>query len=322
MLISTSCTGRNSARPGLGPLWQRRSRRCCQLHHQGSVRPLREGEQFAARCARCGLLPTTASPAVSQRLEVGAVGRCSRRTPTAMATSKRPTARWRQWRAPHRSQPVRYRVGFRPWRVWSSSRATHTVSSDGRLRQPYRVHACVDGDQWHDDAGLGDDATERQRVAFDYTYEGGRLVDNAFGGDLRQRSSIEQFTFEDRNPAADRSRLKPLRQRRLGHLGPSLERVRHWRGDAFGHVRRRLLGHTPRRPARRRHAAVRRNFPTRPFPNTDFTLAGFFIQDEISLSTGASRSSRRCATTRLRSKPSEKRSIRSRSRSQIKATCW
>ncbi len=133
---------------------------------------------------------------------------------------------------------------------------------------------------------FGDDATERQRVAFDYTYEGGGLVDNAFAAIYYQRSSIEQFTFEDRNPAADRSRLNHFDNDVWGISGQassefvtgSATHLVTYGGDySVTHQEGLRDGATP---------PFGETFPTRPFPNTDFTLAGLFIQDEISFLDG------------------------------------
>ncbi|MEQ1492690.1 MAG: TonB-dependent receptor, partial [Terricaulis sp.] len=133
---------------------------------------------------------------------------------------------------------------------------------------------------------FGDDETERQRIAFDYTYEGDGFVRDAFAAIFYQTSTIEQYTFEDRNPAADRSRRTEFNNDVWGVSGQATsefvtgaaEHTITYGGDYSLTQQEGLRdGTTP---------PFGETFPARPFPNTDFTLAGAFIQDEISFMDG------------------------------------
>lgn len=133
----------------------------------------------------------------------------------------------------------------------------------------------------------GDDSTDRQRITFDYTYDGdGGFIDDAFAAIYYQTSSIEQYTFEDRNPAADRSRLNHFDNDVWGLsaqatsafvTGAATHTVVYGGDYSLTHQEGLRDGTTP---------PFGETFPTRPFPNTDFTLAGLFIQDEISFLDG------------------------------------
>ncbi|MCX7359097.1 MAG: TonB-dependent receptor, partial [Alphaproteobacteria bacterium] len=133
---------------------------------------------------------------------------------------------------------------------------------------------------------FGDDETERQRLAFDYTYESDGFIRDAFAAIYYQTSTIEQYTFEDRNPAADRSRRNVFDndvwgvsgQATSGFVTGAAEHTLTYGGDySLTHQEGLRDGTTP---------PFGETFPTRPFPNTDYTLAGVFIQDEISFLDG------------------------------------
>lgn len=134
----------------------------------------------------------------------------------------------------------------------------------------------------------GDDSTERNRVVLDYTFDGGStgFIDDAFAAIYVQTSTIEQYTFEDRNPAADRSRRNEFNNDVWGISGQATsafvtgaaEHTLTYGGDySLTHQEGLRDGTTP---------PFGETFPTRPFPNTDYTLAGVFIQDEISFLDG------------------------------------
>ncbi|MBL8548048.1 MAG: TonB-dependent hemoglobin/transferrin/lactoferrin family receptor [Hyphomonadaceae bacterium] len=134
----------------------------------------------------------------------------------------------------------------------------------------------------------GDDTNERERVALDYTYsgDGSGFIDDGFAAIYYQTSTTRQFTFEDRNPAADRSRDNTFDNEVWGVSGQATSHfatgaATHtltYGGDySSTHQEGIRTGTTP---------PFGETFPSRPFPNTDFTLAGVFLQDEISFMDG------------------------------------
>lgn len=134
---------------------------------------------------------------------------------------------------------------------------------------------------------LATDTTERNRVAADWFLESG----SGLFGDGRitaywQASNTRQYTFEDRNPAADRTRdntfdnevwgLSSQFDNRVVFAG--LEHHLTWGGD-YSMTRQEGIrtGTVP---------PFGETFPSRAFPNTDYALAGAFVQDEITLLDG------------------------------------
>lgn len=132
------------------------------------------------------------------------------------------------------------------------------------------------------------DTSKRSRFSLDHRYEGaaGDLIENAFGAVYYQNSKTRQFSNEDRNTAADRLRINTFDNDVWGLTGQvdlafSTGGIPHLLiagvDASFAHQEGVRDGSVP--PA----GEV---FPTRAFPNTDFTLAGVFVQDEISLLEG------------------------------------
>lgn len=133
----------------------------------------------------------------------------------------------------------------------------------------------------------GEDESERSRVALDYTFENaGGLIDSAFVSIYAQDSWLRQYTYEDRNPAADRTRETTYDNDTIG-LTLQAESV------FEGEVQHRLVygldysettqgairdGTVPTPPA---------TFPERPFPETEYERLGVFVVDEIALLDGA-----------------------------------
>jgi len=130
------------------------------------------------------------------------------------------------------------------------------------------------------------DETTRHRVSFDHRYEGKGFVSSAFWALYYQAAETREFSDEDRFSAADRTRDSKFDNSvwgataqlessfKLGGIDNSLIY-----GLDYSETRQEGLrdGITP--PAGE-------TFPTRPFPDTDYTLFGAFIQDEISLADG------------------------------------
>ncbi|WP_374469119.1 TonB-dependent hemoglobin/transferrin/lactoferrin family receptor [Phenylobacterium sp.] len=135
---------------------------------------------------------------------------------------------------------------------------------------------------------LADDATERDRLSLDYRWEPAtgpveRLEAALYG----QTSTTVQFTFEDRNTAADRTRRNTFDNEVLGGSVQLDARL-----AAGGLAHRLTIGADA---SVTRQEGVRDGtvppagepFPIRAFPNTDYALVGVFAQDELALFGGA-----------------------------------
>lgn len=133
---------------------------------------------------------------------------------------------------------------------------------------------------------LAHDETDRDRVSLDYRYSGSSdLLTDALLAVYYQDSTTSQFTFEDRT-APDRSRLNTFDNTVWGvsaqfnstfQTGSVSHRIV-WGGD-WSQTRQEQIrsGAVPTPPD---------VFPGRAFPNTDYQLAGVFVQDEIGLLDG------------------------------------
>jgi len=131
------------------------------------------------------------------------------------------------------------------------------------------------------------DDIERDRVMLDQrlTLDGGP-VERILWSAYWQDSTTVQYTAEDRNTAADRTRLNTFDNRVYG-VSAQLE-------SAFGlaGVEHKLIYGFD--ASRTRQTGVRDGttppageaFPMRAFPTTDYTLVGAFVQDEIALLDG------------------------------------
>lgn len=136
---------------------------------------------------------------------------------------------------------------------------------------------------------LADDATTRERVSLDWRFDGQFGLDRGQVAVYRQAAETRQFTFEDRNPAVDRTRDNQFNNTVWGFAADARKTV------SLGGARHAFTfggdwSETNQQGVR--DGAVPpfgETFPTRPFPETDYTLAGAFIQDEISLMGGALR---------------------------------
>lgn len=134
----------------------------------------------------------------------------------------------------------------------------------------------------------GRDTNQRQRVTLDYTFDNPNegFIDSAFFATYYQSGETEQFSAEDRYTSADRTRLSVFENDVFGAqaqlissftTGAAEHRVAY--GGDYSVLRQEGLrdGAVP---------PVGETFPTRAFPNTDYTLAGLFVQDEISFMDG------------------------------------
>lgn len=131
------------------------------------------------------------------------------------------------------------------------------------------------------------DTVERSRVALDWRYDGGGAIDFAQITAYWQDGENRQFTAEDRNTAADRTRLNVFSNRVFGGAAE-------FRSDfATGGLKHSLawgIDASITRQTGLRDGTVPTApdvFPTRAFPVTDFTLAGAFVSDRIEIADGA-----------------------------------
>ncbi|WP_297506555.1 TonB-dependent hemoglobin/transferrin/lactoferrin family receptor [uncultured Caulobacter sp.] len=126
------------------------------------------------------------------------------------------------------------------------------------------------------------DKDKRDRVTLDHRYDGGAgLISAARTSLYWQKSTTRQFSAEDRNTAADRTRDATFDNRVLGaavelHSVFETGALKHeivWGADAsITRQQGTRDGTTP---------PVGETFPAKAFPTTDFTLAGLYAQDEI-----------------------------------------
>ena len=132
-----------------------------------------------------------------------------------------------------------------------------------------------------------EDTTERSRVSFDWRYNSEGTLRFAQIAAYLQDGQNYQYTFEDRNPAVDRTRINTFDNRVIGASGEArlafaTGSIRHnvvFGGDISVTTQEGLRDGTI--------PPAGEVFPTRAFPVTDFTLAGLFITDEIELFDGA-----------------------------------
>jgi len=154
-----------------------------------------------------------------------------------------------------------------------------TEAYSGRSVPPFGATSVLDLD--------GVDASERRRVALDYTFDSETgPIQRAFGAIYYQDSAMTQFSAEDRNTAADRTRRTSFSNEVWGAAAQLESRVQ------VGGVEHRLLfggDYAVTTQEGLRDGTVPpsgESFPTRPFPITDYTIVGLFLQDEISLLDG------------------------------------
>ena len=130
------------------------------------------------------------------------------------------------------------------------------------------------------------DSGERKRVSLDWSWEGEGAIDFARVALYWQDGEDNQYTEEDRTPAADRTRLNTFENRVIGASADA-------RADfATGAITHRLVFGGDISKTRQRGLRggtvppFGETYPTRAFPTTDFTRAGLFVGDEISVAGG------------------------------------
>jgi hemoglobin/transferrin/lactoferrin receptor protein len=128
------------------------------------------------------------------------------------------------------------------------------------------------------------DRVKRDRVSLDHRYTGGEgLIQSATTTLYYQNSTTRQFSAEDRSTAADRTRDATFDNEVWGaalelHSEAVLGGITNkfvWGGDASITRQEGVRGGTI--------PPAGETFPTRAFPNTDYTLAGAYVQDEIAV---------------------------------------
>jgi hemoglobin/transferrin/lactoferrin receptor protein len=133
----------------------------------------------------------------------------------------------------------------------------------------------------------GVDEGERGRVALDYTFSSDSgFIRSAFVGFYAQQSSLYQFSAEDRTPAADRTRISTFDN---DVYGTSSQLISRFNTGGVEHTLTYGADYSLTEQEGIRDGTappVGETFPTRPFPNTEYTQAGAFIQDEISFMDG------------------------------------
>jgi len=133
------------------------------------------------------------------------------------------------------------------------------------------------------------DETTRQRIGLDWRTEALPGLDEASVTIYRQESETRQFTFEDREPAADRTRDNTFDNDVMGLAAQGRRTL------SSGSVEHRLIfggdwSETTQSGVRDGTVPpFGETFPSSPFPETDYTLSGLFIQDEIVLAGGSLR---------------------------------
>lgn len=130
------------------------------------------------------------------------------------------------------------------------------------------------------------DETQRDRVSFDWRFDDVLGLDSGSVAAFWQDSTTRQFTYEDRTPAVDRTRDVTFDN---AVWGLAAQGSKSFGGEAVRH--RVTFGADWSRTTQEgiRDGTVPpmgEPFPARPFPKTEFDLAGVFIQDEIDLLGG------------------------------------
>jgi hemoglobin/transferrin/lactoferrin receptor protein len=155
---------------------------------------------------------------------------------------------------------------------------TEAFSARQAAAPPFVPNAVLDLD--------GEDEVKRDRISLDHRFTGDGFVSSAFSALYYQSASIREFTFEDRSPAVDRTREGLFDNAVWGvvsELTSDFTIAGLPNSLVFGFdysVTRQegLRGGTVPTPPD--------FFPQKPFPDTDFTYFGGFVQDEIALIGG------------------------------------
>jgi hemoglobin/transferrin/lactoferrin receptor protein len=130
------------------------------------------------------------------------------------------------------------------------------------------------------------DETGRNRATVDYRYTGTGLIHGIRAAVYYQKSRNSQTADEDRNTAVDRTRINRFDNR---VYGASLQLESEFATGPVHHLLVYGGDYSKTRETGIRDGTVPpvgETFPTRAFPTTDYTLAGLYLQDEISIADG------------------------------------
>ena len=130
------------------------------------------------------------------------------------------------------------------------------------------------------------DETQRDRVSLEWRFSDVFSLDDGSVAAYWQDATTRQFTYEDRTPAVDRTRDVTFDNT---VWGMAAQGSKTFGGEAVQH--RVTVGGDWSRTTQEglrdgTVPPVGEPFPTRPFPKTEYDLAGLFIQDEIALLGG------------------------------------
>ncbi len=132
----------------------------------------------------------------------------------------------------------------------------------------------------------GTDTTSRNRGTVDFRHTGTGLITGLRAAAYYQESKNDQTAFEDRNTAADRTRINKFQNK---VYGGSLQLESRIETGGIDHLFVYGVDYSHLRQTGVRDGTVApagETYPTRAFPTTDFTLVGLFVQDEISIADG------------------------------------
>ena len=130
------------------------------------------------------------------------------------------------------------------------------------------------------------DQLSRNRISLDWRYSSDGLIKTASSAIYSQTSKTRQFTAEDRNIAADRTRDNTFNNE---VVGGSFQLTSIFKTGTVQHLF--LLGgdFSQTQQSGTRDGTIPpfgETFPTRAFPVTDYDVAGLFLQDSINISDG------------------------------------
>jgi hemoglobin/transferrin/lactoferrin receptor protein len=148
----------------------------------------------------------------------------------------------------------------------------------GRALPPLGASSVIDLD--------AQDDIRRDRVALDYAWSGEGLIEAFTIAGYFQTAETQQFSAEDRNISPDRTRQNTFDN---SIFGITAEAQSTFAIGATAHSLVYGFDWSQTRQEGIRDGTVPpfgETFPTRAFPNTDYTLAGAFVQDEIKLFDG------------------------------------
>lgn len=158
------------------------------------------------------------------------------------------------------------------------SRETLTEVLSARVLPPLGAASTLDLD--------GRDTIDRSRASLDYRYRGEGVFETVTLTSWLQQAETVQFSAEDRNVSADRTRRNTFDNRVMGLSAEVVSRVTVggaeqlfvWGGDVSRTTQEGVRDGTI--------PPTGETYPTSAFPRTDYVLAGLFVQDEIALLDG------------------------------------